>query len=130
MGSQVCGLDIEEEVLSFINGAPIPREKGPWPVTTEMNTRTRGTRFKRVIYYVRKGRQVVRRYTPHDGAAKECLVPSMLKLMESSFLWSLLDDETKARLNADAKSTGQATQGHNFFTKLYIKDDLRWMDYM
>ena len=73
---------------------------------------------------------MVRRYTPNDGAAKEYLVPSMLKLMESSFLYSILTDEAKTRLKADAKRTRQATQGHNYFTKLYIKDDPRWMDYV
>lgn len=129
-GSQVCGLDIEEEIFKYRFGAPVPREKGPWPVTPDMGARFRGAWAKRIIFYTRGGQQRTMRYSPYHGSAKEHLVPWQLKLMEASFLWSLLDDETKARLAADAKSTGQATQGHNFFTKLYIKDDPRWMDYM
>ena len=129
-GGEIPGKNTENDVFAFRYGAPVPRATGPWPVTPQMGCRARGAWAKRIIFYTRRGYQVIRRYTPNDGMAKECLVPSMLKLMESSFLYSILTDENKALLAADAKRTRQATQGHNYFTKLYIKDDPRWMNYV
>ena len=102
----------------------------PWPVTSFMSVRHRGAWAKRIIFYNRGGQQRSMRYSPYHASAKEHLVPWQLKLMESSFLWSLLTDEAKARLSADAKRTRQATQGHNYFTKLYINDDPRWQNYV
>jgi len=140
-GGEIPGKNTENDVFAFRYGSPNPKtpyykngawktSTSPWPVTPLMSCRARGSWAKRIIFYTRRGYQVVRRYTPNDSAAKECLVPSMLKLMESSFLYSILTDENKARLAADAKRTRQATQGHNYFTRLYIKDDPRWMDYV
>ena len=95
-----------------------------------MSVRRHGAWAKRVIFYTWRGRQMLRRMTPYDASPKNHLVPWSLKLMESSFLWSTLTDEAKQRLNADAKRTRQATQGHNYFTKLYIKNDPKWLTYV
>ena len=129
-GGEIPGKNTENDVFAFRYGARVPRAKGPWPVTPQMGNRTHGVWAKRIIFYTRRGFQMVRRARPMDLCAHEYLVPSMLKLMESSFLYSILTDENKARLSADAKRTRQATQGHNYFTKLYIEDDPRWMDYV
>ena len=129
-GTQIPGKTTEDDMFAFVYGAQLPAYPRRRPVTPAMCIRLRGPWARRVIYYLWRGQQRVRRYSPNDSAAKECLVPSMLKLMESSFLWSILTDENKARLAADAKRTRQATQGHNYFTKLYIRDDPRWMNYV
>jgi hypothetical protein len=140
-GYEIPGKNTESDVFAFRYGAYNPKtphrkagawvtSASPWPATSDVGCRVTGVWAKRIIFYTRRGYQVARRYTPYDSMAKECLVPSMLKLMESSFLYSILTDENKARLTADAKRTRQATQGHNYFTKLYIQDDPRWQDYV
>jgi len=140
-GTEIPGKNTENDVFQLHCGSPTPKtlyyKKGewrlspsPWPVTPNMSVQLHGPWAKRIIHCVKYGKPHRRRYTPYDSSAKETIVPWQLKLMESSFLWSCLTDENKARLNADAKRTQQATQGHNYFVKLYIKDDPRWLDYV
>ena len=129
-GSQACGKNTEDDLFTFRYGAPVPRKTGPWPLTPWMSIRHNGPWAKRIVFYTWRNRPMVKRYTPYAGSPKESIAHIQLKLMESSFLWSILTDENKARLNADAKRTGAATQGHNYFTKLYINDDPHWQDYV
>lgn len=129
-GGEIPGWNTEDQIFRFLRGAPTPRKTGPWPFTPLMSMRARGTWGKRVIYYQRRGRQNMRRYTPYDGSAKEHLEPWINPFMEAAFLWTILTDENKKRLHADAMRTRQASQGKNYFTKLYIKNDPRWIDYV
>jgi len=129
-GAEIPGKNLEDEILTFIDGAPVPRKTGKWARTPLMTIVARGGKAKRFIFYKWRNRRCCRRYTQDTSAPKDYLAPWALKLMESSFLWSILTDENKQRLVDDAKRTGQATQGHNYFTKLYIKDDPRWMNYV
>lgn len=129
-GTEIPGKNTEEDVFQFRYGSPVPRAKGPWPITPDMSLLLRGPWAKRIVHYVRLGKPQLKRYRPQDSTSKQYIEPFQLKLMESSFLWSCLTDESKARLEADAKRTGQATQGHNYFTKLYIQDNPKWLDYV
>jgi hypothetical protein len=54
----------------------------------------------------------------------------MIKFCEAAALWGTLTDEAKARLHADARSSGAAFQGNNYLTKLYIKNDPRLQNYV
>jgi len=125
-GNDVVGLDQEEAMLPFIQGAPIPREKGPWPVSPFMNDRARGAWAKRAIFQTVGGLQKVRRYTPWDGSPKAHLTPFQPKLREAVALWHLLDIGTKRILNAEASRLGLRCSGYNYFIKLYLLDDPEW----
>ena len=140
-GWEIPGKNTENDVFQFIYGSKNPKKPyckngewrtstSSWPVTPQMSMRARGVWAKRVIYYTHGGRQMVRRATPYHMSAKNHLVPWVNKLVESSALWSALSQAAKAQLTADAKRTRQATQGHNYFTKLYIKNDPRWRNYV
>ena len=140
-GAEIPGKNTEDDVFTFRFGSPNPKtpyykhgafhlSASPWPVTPFLCVRQRGAWAKRIIFYSKGGRPLTMRYSPYHASAKEHLVPWQLKLMESSFLYSILTDEAKAQLKADAARTRQATQGHNYFTKLYIANDSRWQDYV
>ena len=95
-----------------------------------MSVQHRGIWGKRAILYYRKGRQVIRRYTPDSGAAKDYLVPWQIKLMEAYAIWKPLGAEVKLRLDRDARQAGIRCTGHNYFTKLYIQNNPRWHTYV
>lgn len=129
-GTQIPGKVQEEDFARFLLGAPLPDHPNRRPITPMMSIRASGTWARRAIFRVYRGSQSVRRYSPSTGLQRENLVPSMLKLMEAAFLWSIMTDETKARCAADAKRTRLASQANNYFNKLYITDDPRWLDYV
>lgn len=129
-GWEIPGKNTESDVFAFRYGAQVPRAKGPWPVTPLMGIRAQGVWAKRIIFYTRRGFQVVRRLTPAMSAAKDWLVPTQLKFEEAARIWMTLSAEAKARAKADAKSTRLACRGNVYFTKLFIKDDPRWRNYV
>lgn len=140
-GWEIPGKNTENDVFAFIYGSQNPKtphrkdgewvtSPGAWPVTPQMSARAEGVWAKRVIFYTRSGQQMVRRYTPRDSSAKEHLMPWQLKFMEAAFIWSLFDDETKQRVNAETARLGLQYHGREWFTKLYIKDDPRWLEYV
>ena len=129
-GDEIPGVNTENEILGFVFGAPVPRATGPWPRTPLMSCRARGGWAKRVIHSVYHGHPKARRFTPYEASAKESLVPSMLRLMAAAALWHTLTDEAKARLTVDARQRKGACQAYNYFCKLYIKNDPRYLDYV
>lgn len=129
-GGEIAGLNIEAEIFNFRYGAPVPRATGLWPTTPTLSIRRSGPWAKRLIFCRRRGYQIVRRYTPADGAPKECLVPSMLRFIDALALWKTLTNEAKCRLHDDALTRKQAHRAHTYFTKLYIENDPRWHDYV
>ena len=140
-GGEIPGLNAEDEFFRFLRSTPNPKKPYyknrvkktspvPWGPLPVMSCRHVGVWGKRAIMYMRSGTNVIRRYTPYDGSAKNSITPWMLKLLESSFIWSLFDDATKKRLTDDARESGGATQGHNYFTKLYITDNPKWLTYV
>lgn len=140
-GGEIPGKNQDDDVAAFIRGSKNPKSpyfyKGswhtsasPWPVTPQMSARARGRWADRVIYYTKGGKQFIRRATPYHLAAKDYLVPWQLKFMEAAFVYSLFDDATKNVINADAKKINFKGHGREYFTKLYMKDDPRWQDYV
>lgn len=127
---QLAGWHTEAEKFRFIYGAPVPRATGPWPCTPDMSIFSEGVWAKRVTFYRWRGKQRVKSYTPDASAAKESIVPTMLKLMEATFIWHLFDDATKRQLDSDASRLGLRYTGYNYFTKLYIQDNPRWQSYV
>jgi len=130
IGSQIPGKNIENDVLSFVFGAPVPRATGSWPRTPDMCIFVQGGWAKRVIHGIYKGRPKARRFTPYEASAKESLVPTMLRLIDGAALWQGFSPETKARLSVDAKRTRGAFQAYNYWSKLYISNDPKWTDYV
>jgi len=129
-GREIPGKNTENDIFPFIYGLQNTGPQSRYAITSKMCIRTRGQWAKRVIYYIKWGRQHVRRYTPYDGSPKDHLAPYSLKLMEATFLWHLLDDETKRRLDSDASRLGLRLSGWNYFTKLYLDDNPKWQEYM
>ena len=140
-GGEIPGKNTENDVFQFIYGSKNPKTPyykngtwrtsvSPWPVTPDMSVRAHGKWAKRVIFYTCGGRQMVRRYTPADSAAKDNIVPWQLKFMEAEFIWSLFDDATKQQVNADAKRLNLKYHGREYFKSLYIKDNPRWQSYV
>jgi len=129
-GTQVAGLAIEDEVLEFIQGAPVPREKGPWPVTPSMSDRRRGHWGKRAVFFTRLGGQVIRRMTPYDAGPKAHLTQYWPKFREAVALWKTFDIGTKRILNAEASRLGLRCAGYNYFIGLYLKDDPEWQTFV
>ena len=130
LGSQIAGLDVEEEMFAWRYGVPIPRSTGPWPVTPFADIRVQGKWAKRIIYYTWRGQQRIKRHSPQHSCASENIVPTMLKLMEASVIWHLFDDTTKRRLDSDASHLGLRYTGYNYFIKLYIQDNPKWETYV
>mgnify|MGYP001370442268 CR=1 FL=1 len=129
-GGEIPGKNQENDMLSFIYGSPNPRATGPWAVTPFMTCRISNAWARRVIFYIWRGRQMVRRMTPYDASAKDNLVPWQIRLEEGAALWHTLTPSARARLHADAMRTRQAKQAYNYWSKLYIKDDPRWRNYV
>ncbi len=140
-GAEITGFNTEDEIFRFRYGSPNAKSRywengfwhtssSPWPATPLLSAGVRGPWNKRIIFYSSHGKPALMRYSPYHGSAKQVIVPWQLKLMEAAFMYSILTDVNKARLKADALRTRQATQGGNYFKKLYILDDPRWMDYV
>ena len=121
---------MENEILRFIDGAPVPRATGPWARTPLMTMMAHGAKAKRFVFRVWRGERQVTRYTPYMSSPKNYLAPWAVKLTEAMTRWKALSDSGKAKVDADAKRTRGATMGHTYFVKLYIKDDPRWMKYV
>jgi len=128
-GGEIPGVSTEDEVLEFIQGAPVPRLKGPWPVTPDMTDRLRGHWGKRAIFQMKDGTQVVRRMTPYEAGPKDHLTQYWPKLREAVALWKTFDVDTKRILNAEASMLGLRCAGYNYFISLYIKDNPKWQAY-
>lgn len=129
-GNMVPGKNTEDDVFTFIHGAPVPREKGPWAVTSDMSARVQGSWAKRVIYQIRKGKQVARRYTPYDGSPKTYLVQYQPKFNTAITLWKALSPGQKQRLNSDASRLGLRYSGYNYFISLYLLSNPKWVTYI
>jgi len=140
-GWEIPGKNTEDDVFQFIYGSKNPktpyRYKGawktstsPWPVTPSMCVRHRGSWAKRVVFYVWRGKQMVRRYRPYDGAPKDHLVPFQAKLIDATSRWQLLSAEGKRQLNSEAARLGLHYAGYHYFTKLYIEDNPKWSIYV
>ena len=128
-GSQVPGKNEEDDMLPFIFGAPAPRDTGPWAETPFMNPQCRGRCIKRAVFYVSRGRQMVRRYRPYDGMPKDHLATWSTKLAAAVIAWRSLTAASKVDLNAEASRLGLRYSGYNYFISLYIKDDPKWQAY-
>lgn len=129
-GGQLPGKSNEDDMYQFLRGTQLPDHPNRRPVTPFMCIKARGTWARRAIFTTFRGTQSVRRYGPSVGLQRENLVPSMLKLMEARFIWSLFDDETKRRLDRDADQAGLRCKGYAYFTKLYIQNNPRWQEYV
>jgi hypothetical protein len=129
-GGEISGVCTEDEVLNFIQGAPVPRVKGPWPVTPDMSDRLRGHWGTRAIFQTRGGEQVIRRMTPYVAAPKDHLTPFWPKFREAVALWKTFPIETRTQLNARASRLGLRYSGYNYFISLYIKDDPARLQYL
>jgi len=129
-GGEVPGVCMEDEVLKFIEGAPVPRVKGPWPVTPDMGGRLKGHWGKRAIFYSRGGTQVIRRMTPYDASPKAHLTQFYPKYREAVALWKTFPVETKAQLNARAAALGKRCSGFNHWIALWIKDKPERLKYL
>lgn len=129
-GGQILDWSTEDQIFPMLLRMPGPGKIDRRPKTPLLSMQARGIWAKRVIYFTRMGRQNMRRYTPYDGSAKKHLEPWIQPFMEAAFLWTVLTDENKKRLTADAKRSGLASQGKNYLTKLYIQQNPKWMDYV
>ena len=140
-GTEIPGKNTENDVFQFIYGSknlktPYRKDSSwvtsttPWPVTSDMSARCRGNWAKRVIFFTRNGRQVIRRYTPYDGSPKNNLVPWAVRLTDGVALWHLRDLGTRRILNAEASRLGLKMSGYNYFLRLYIKDNPKWGTYV
>jgi hypothetical protein len=140
-GSQIAGFCTEDEMFRFLNGSPSAKtpywKKGswhtavtPWPSTSFMAPVVRGRWISRCFFHTGGKYSQVRRLTPAMSAAKEHLVPAMLDLMAASVVWHTFGASTRRQLDIDASKLGLHYTGYNYFTKLYIKDDPKWMTYV
>jgi len=129
-GGEIPGVCMENEVFKFIHGAPIPRVKGPWPVTPDMSDRLRGHWGKRAIFQTRAGEQVIRRMTPYMAGPKDYLTPYWPKFREAVALWKSFDVGTKRILNAEASMLGKKYSGYNLWISFWIKDNPERLQYL
>jgi hypothetical protein len=129
-GPSVAGLVVDIALIDFVDGNPFSDPHPGRPRIPLCCARVIGRHQFRVIFQGQRGKQRTRRMTAYDASIKPHLEPWISKFQQANIFWSLLNDTDKAYFNDTARSTGLAWCGHNLFTKWFMQDDPRILDYV